>query len=68
MEVSKGSLVVEKDVKLDTLYLCMSHTIPSTLLVSKKNECSGTTATFEKWEEKIARFWYKTMAHEWEML
>ena len=32
-KVSKGSLVVEKGVKLGTLYLCTGHIIPPTLIV-----------------------------------
>ena len=38
-KVSKGSLVVAKCVKVGTLYLCTGHTIPFTLIFSKKNEC-----------------------------
>ena len=32
-KVSKGSLVVEKGVKVGTLYLCTGHTFPSTLII-----------------------------------
>ena len=32
-KVSKGSLVVEKVVKVGTLYLCTGHIVPSTLIV-----------------------------------
>ena len=43
--VSKGSLVLEKGVKVGILYLCIGHNIPPTLIVSEKNECSRTVAT-----------------------
>ena len=46
-KVSKGSLIVEKGVKVGTLYICIGHIIPFTLIISKKNECSGTVAAFE---------------------
>ena len=38
-KVSKGYLVVEKGVKVGTLYLCTSHNVPSTLIVLEKMEC-----------------------------
>ena len=47
----KGSLVVEKGVKVGTLYLCIGYIVPSTLIVSDKNECSGTIAVVEKGEQ-----------------
>ena len=50
-KVSKGSLVVEKGVKVGTFYLCIGHTIPSTLIVSKKNECSRTIVAVEQGEQ-----------------
>ena len=40
-KVSKGSLVVAKGVKVGTLYLCIGHIVPTTLIVIEKNECSG---------------------------
>ena len=46
-KVSKGSLVVGKGVKVGTLYLCTGHIVPSTLIVLKKNECSGTIIVVE---------------------
>ena len=46
-KVSKGSLVVAKSVKVGTLYLCTGHIVPSTLLVSKENEYSGTIVAVE---------------------
>ena len=33
-KVSKASLVVEKGVKVGTLYLCTGHNVPSTLIFS----------------------------------
>ena len=47
-KVSKGSLVVAKVVKVGTLYLFIGHIVPSTLIVSKKNQCSRIVSTFEK--------------------
>ena len=46
-KVSKGSLVVEKGVKVGTLYLCTGHIVSSTLIVLEENECSGTIAGVE---------------------
>ena len=46
-KVSKGSLVVEKGVKVGTLYLCSGHIVPSTLIVSEENECSRTIVAIE---------------------
>ena len=46
-KVSKGSLVVEKGVKVATLYLCRGHIDPSTLIVLEKNECSGIVVAVE---------------------
>ena len=39
-KVSKGSVIVEKGVKVGTLYLCTGHIVPSTLIISDKNEYS----------------------------
>ena len=47
-KVSKGSLVVEKGLKVGTLYLCISHIVPSTLIVLEKNECLGTIVVVEQ--------------------
>ena len=46
-KVSKGSLVVAKGVKAGILHLCTGHIVPSTLIVSEKNECLGTIAIVE---------------------
>lgn len=52
--VSKGSLVVAKGVKVNTLYLCTCHhTISSTLIISEKNECSGTIAAIEQGKQAV---------------
>ena len=51
--MSKGSLLVEKGVKGGTLYLCIGHIVPSTLIVSEKNECSGTVTIVEQGEQII---------------
>ena len=46
-KVSKGSLVVEKGVKVVTLYLCTGHIVPSTYIISEENEHSGTITIVE---------------------
>ena len=38
-KVSKGSLVVEKGVKVGTLYLCTGHIALPNLTILEKNEC-----------------------------
>ena len=53
MKVLKGFLIVEKGVKIGTLYICTSHIVPSTLIVSEKNECSGTVAAVEQGEQIV---------------
>ena len=50
-KVSKGSLVVEKGVKVGTFYLCTSHIVPSTLIVLEKNECLETIAAIKQGEQ-----------------
>ena len=65
-KVSKGSLVV--CVKLGTLYLCTGHIIPSTLIVSEKNECSGTIAAIEQGEQitvvdSDTMLWHNRLGH-----
>ena len=55
-------------MKVGTLYLCTGHIVPSTLIVSKKNECSGIVVAVEK-GEKIADvdsdtvLWHKKLGH-----
>jgi hypothetical protein len=46
-KVTKGALVVAKGVKVGTLYLCTGQTVPSTLVITKKNKCSGTVAAIQ---------------------
>ena len=46
-KVSKGTLVVEKGVKVGTLYLCTGHIFPSTLIFLEKNECSRIIVAVE---------------------
>ncbi|MFA1068232.1 GAG-pre-integrase domain-containing protein, partial [Klebsiella pneumoniae] len=53
-KVSKGSLIVENGVKVGTLYLCTSHIVPSTLIVSEENECSGIIVAVEQGEQIAA--------------
>ena len=67
-KVSKGSLVVEKGVKVGTLYLCTDHIVPSTLIDSEKNECSGTISAIEQGEQIVAidfdtTLWHKRLGH-----
>ena len=67
-KVSKGFLVLEKVVKLGTLYICIGHTIPSTLIVSEKNECLRTVVAIEQGEKKIVvdskiALWYNKLGH-----
>ena len=38
-------------MKVGTLYLCTGHIVPSTLIVSKANECSRTIAAVEEGEQ-----------------
>ena len=33
------------------MHLCTGHIVPSTLIVSEENECSGTIATVEQGEQ-----------------
>ena len=67
-KVSKGSLVIEKGVKVGTLYICTGHIIPSTLIVSEKNECLGAVVAVEH-EEQIAAIdldialWHSRLGH-----
>ena len=52
-KVSKGSVVVEKGVKVGTLYLCTGHTVPSTFIVLDNNECSRIVVVVEQREQTI---------------
>ena len=52
-KVSKGSLVVEKGVKVGTLYLCIGHIVPSTLIVLEIHKYLGIVVAVEKGEQTI---------------
>ena len=67
-KVSKGSLVVAKGVKVGTLYLCTGHIVPSTLIVSKKKECSGIVVAVEQGEQIVVvdsdtTLWHNRLGH-----
>ena len=62
-KVSKGSLVVEKCVKVGTLYLCTGHIVPSTLIILEKNKCSGTIDAVEQGEQIIVEDFDTTLWH-----
>ena len=67
-KISKGSLVVEKGVKVGTLYLCTGHIVPSTLIVSEENECSGKIVAVEQGEQITAvdfdiALWHNRLGH-----
>ena len=64
----KGSLVVEKNMKVGTLYLCTCHIVPSTLIILEKNECLGTIIGFEQGEQtNVIDFdlalWHNRLGH-----
>ena len=55
-------------MKVGTLYLCTGHTVPSTLIVSEENECSGTIAAVEQGEQIVVvdfdtTLWHKKLGH-----
>ena len=55
-------------MKVDTLYLFTGHIVPSTLIISKKNECWGIIAAVEQGEQiAIADFdttlWHNRLLH-----
>ena len=67
-KVSKGSLIVAKGVKVGTLYLCTGYTIPSTLIIFEKNECSGTIVAVEQGEQiavvdSNTALWHNRLGH-----
>ena len=41
-------------MKVGTLYLCIGHIVPSTLIILEKNECSRKIATVEQGEQIAA--------------
>ena len=62
-KVSKGSLVIEKGVKVGNLYLCIGHVVPSSLIVSEKNECSGIIAIVVQGEQIVVVDFDTTLWH-----
>ena len=40
-------------MKVGTLYPCIGHIVPSTLIVLEKNECLGIVATIEQGEQIV---------------
>ena len=55
-------------MKLGTLYLCTYHIVPSTLIVSEKNECSRTIAAVEEGEQIVVvdydiALWHNRLGH-----
>ena len=55
-------------MKVGTLYLCIGHIVPSTLIVSKENECSGKIAAVEQGEQIAAvdsdtKLWHNGLGH-----
>lgn len=65
---SKGSLVIEKCVKVGTLYLSVGHIILSTLIISYKNKFLVTVTTIESEEQTIVVdskivLWHNTLGH-----
>ena len=64
-KVSKGSLV---GVKVGTLYLCVGHIVPSTLIFSEENECLGTIVVVEQGRQIVVvdsdtSLWHKKLGH-----
>ena len=50
------------------IYICTGHIVPSTLIVSKENECLGTIAAVEKGEQIVAMvskiaLWHSRLGH-----
>ena len=55
-------------MKVATLYLCTGHIVPSTLIVSEKNECSGIVAAVEQGEQIVVvdsdtALWHNRLGH-----
>ena len=67
-KISKGSLVVEKGVKVGAIYLCTGHIVPSTLIILEKNECLGIVATIYQGEQinvvdSKTTLWHHKLGH-----
>ena len=57
-----------KGMKVGTLYLCIGHIVPSTLIVLEVNECSGTIAIVEQGEQIVVvdsdtTLWHNRLGH-----
>ena len=55
-------------MKVGTLYLCIGHTVPSTLIISEKNECSGIVVAVEQGEKIVVvdsktTLWHNKLGH-----
>ena len=55
-------------MKVGTLYLCIGHIIPSTLIVLEKNECLGTISAVEQGEQIVVvdsdtMMWHNRLGH-----
>ena len=55
-------------MKVGTLYLCTGHIVPSTLIVSEKNECSRSIAAVEQGEQiavvdSDTALWHNRLGH-----
>ena len=55
-------------MKVGTLYLCTGHIVPSTLIVSEENECSGNIDIVEQGEQIAAvdsdtTLWHNRLGH-----
>ena len=55
-------------MEVGTLYLYTSHIIPSTLIVSEENECSGTIVVVEQGEQIVVVdskivVWHNRLGH-----
>ena len=50
-------------MKLGTLYICIGHTIPSSLIVSEKNDCSGIVVAVEQGEQTVVVDFETTLWH-----
>ena len=56
-------------MKVGTLYLCIGHIVPSTLIILEKNECLGTITIVEQGEQIAAVnfdivLWHNKLGHE----
>ena len=59
---------VSKGVKVGSLYLCTTHIVHSTLIVSEKNECLGIVVAIEQGEQIVVvdfdtTLWHNKLGH-----